>query len=143
MGLAAGAFSSGLLPFSRVCSCLRRSADECSKTTEGIFGGSKCRWSSYQPQRKELAGSRHAMQSENWLHGSAETAPRKSASEMANIFLSQIWKADLEFRPRFLDQWLKFAFSRPPPQWGIGSRQQKQRLRAPKRRSRPPVSGWL
>ena len=28
-----------------------------------------------------------------------------------------------------------------PPQWGIRSRQQKQRLRAPKRRSRPPSRG--
>ena len=28
-----------------------------------------------------------------------------------------------------------------PPQWGIGSRQQKQRLRAPRRRSRPPSRG--
>ena len=32
-------------------------------------------------------------------------------------------------------------FSRPHPQWGIGSRQQKQRLRAPRRRSRPPSRG--
>ena len=40
------------------------------------------------------------------------------------------------------------AFSRafirpPPPQWGIGSKQQQQWLRAPRQRSSPPLSGWL
>jgi len=51
-------------------------------------------------------------------------------------------------RPCFMYGKVVGWFSRPPLSGGIGSRQQKQRLRAPRRRSRPPSRGgfggvWL
>ena len=64
-----------------------------------------------------------------------------SRTRTVSIEEGSSWLARI--RTRLTWEHTTFSSCPPPSVGGIGSRQQKQRLRAPRRRSSPPLSGWL